>query len=295
MTEKTPKSRLFQASPDHLLLDERVSKIVLPALDANRAQMDEKEVHWGLKSPELVDELPTETLQIFVGTGQQNESDWDIPDDDPFADDFDDIDEDLPNPMVLSFNTAAAEVSTETPELKVPVGVTLHAIQEIQVDEELPSPDLDDDWDSINWDDVTLSDILGDETEIIEIEPDTRTTGALLTFDDEESSEDVFPVQVAIEDIPDWTEDWDNDLSEEGAELNLDDDWFSQEVTARIESPELASTASVATAVSDEPTQSVATPIVAPQDNWWSSPLVVIWIVILLVAFCAALLWRIMQ
>ena len=260
--------------------------------------MDEKEVHWGLKSPEIEDDVSTDTLQIFVGVGDPEEQDtgWDIPDDDPF-DDFDDIDDELPSPMVLSLNPAVlVEEDEETTEIQVPVGVPLQAIQEIQVDEDLPDPSLEDDWDSINWDDVTLSDILGEETEVISRGPTLDVGGAVLDFD-EESSDEVFPVQVVVEDIPDWTEEWEHDLSEEGAELNLDDDWFAQESTTASNNLEVAHTEEQIVDLPEfaQPTESSIPVVAIDSDHWWGSPLVVIWVVILLVSFCAALVWRIMQ
>lgn len=260
--------------------------------------MDEKEVHWGLKSPELQEDLPTDTLQIFVGVGdvENQATDWDIPDDDPF-DDFDDVDDELPSPMTLSLNpsTLIAE-EEEATDTQVPVGIPLQPIQEIQVDEDLPEPSLDDDWDSINWDDVTLSDILGEETEVVAKVSSTDTGAALFALD-EESSEEIFPVQFAVEDIPDWTEEWEHDLSEEGAELNIDDDWFAQEATAVLNKTDVST--SINQPVEPQkiaPSTESSIPIVAVGgDRWWGSPLVVIWVVILLVSFCAALVWRIMQ
>ena len=79
--------------------------------------MDEKEVHWGLKSPEIEDDVSTDTLQIFVGVGDPEEQDtgWDIPDDDPF-DDFDDIDDELPSPMILSLNPAVLVEEERKPQ-----------------------------------------------------------------------------------------------------------------------------------------------------------------------------------
>lgn len=298
MTKKI-QSSLFQGSSDELLLDERVSKIVLPTLRSDRIQMDEKEVHWGLKSPELQEDLPTDTLQIYVGVGDTEDqaTDWDIPDDDPF-DDFDDIDDELPSPMTLSLNPVALMAEEEeTTEIQVPVGISLQPIQEIQVDEELPDPSMDDDWDSINWDDVTLSDILGEETEVIVKTPSTDTGAALFDLD-EESSEEIFPVQFAVEDIPDWTDEWDHDLSEEGAELNLDDDWFAQESSAVLNKSDASPTehqSPIEPPEFSQPTESSIPIVPVDADRWWGSPLVVIWVVILLVSFCAALVWRIMQ
>ena len=298
MTQKKNQSSLFQGSSDELLLDERVSKIVLPTLRSDRIQMDEKEVHWGLKSPEIEEDFSTDTLQIYVGVGdaERQDADWDISDDDPF-DEFDDIDDELPSPMTLSLNPMAlVEEVEETTEIQMPVGIPLQAIREIQVDEELPNPSLDDDWDSINWDDVTLSDILGEETEIISKEHSSEPSGAALFDLDEESSEDVFPVQFAIEDIPDWTDEWEHELSEEGAELNLDDDWFAQESTVVLNKSVVAtSEQNVDVPEFAQPTESSIPVVAVDADRWWGSPLVVIWVVILLVSFCAALVWRIMQ
>ena len=110
MSDKPTKSRLFQAPPNELLLDERVSKIVLPTFAASRPVMDEREANWGLKNDQEDEFKQTEKLQIFVGTsGTSNTSSWEIPDeeeDDPFDDlDFED---DIPTPMILNLGSLEA-------------------------------------------------------------------------------------------------------------------------------------------------------------------------------------------
>ena len=133
---------------------------------------------------------------------------------------------------------------------------------------------MEDDWDSINWDDVTLSDILGEETEVISRGPTLDVGGAALDFD-EESSDEVFPVQVVVEDIPDWTEEWEHDLSEEGAELNLDDDWFAQESTTASNNLEVAHTEEQIVDLPEfaQPTESSIPVVAIDSDHWWGSPL----------------------
>jgi hypothetical protein len=250
--------------------------------------MDEKEANWGLKNEQ--DEVEqTETLQIFVGTSESSSApSWDIPDeedDDPF-DDFG-FDDNVPTPMILNLGALEIQEDDNSNAASVPVGVQLHSIQEVQEDEDMPSLEPDE-WGQINWDDVTLSDILGDETDIDE--PPTEIFGAALSME-EESSEEIFPVQVSLEDIPDWSEDWDQDISEEGAELNLGEEWFSSdEITQPIGTPPPIVVDSTHTA------PLIPAPVFAARkQDIWSNPLVIIWLLILAVSFLAALTWRLMQ
>jgi hypothetical protein len=321
VSQKKSSSRLFKGSPNQLLLDERVSKIALPTLDDNRVVMDEREANWGLKTVEE-EERPAEALQIFVGiptldtTSDSSPSSWDISeDDDPFWDES--IDDDLevvPTPMALSFNTSlstlAEEVKGSDAELSMLPGIPLQPIQEIQKDESLPFHDGDeDDWAQINWDDVTLSDILGgfdelDEELDDEFDPDSSGAKIDLGFDmdsvdqDEMEETEVFPTLVTIEDAPSWEDAWEQeDTDPVGPSLNLDEDWFSEAEHATDTLPILQMEDSIQHHPSYTTSNRRPPPriVIRQPKSLWDDTLVKVWLMILGLAFFTALLWRFLQ
>lgn len=320
MTTKNVKSRLFKGSPDQLLLDERVSKIVLPTLDADRAVMDEKEGNWGLSPIEEDETEVTETLQVFIGLPEKNTaSAWEISEDDnPFWDeDGDELDE-VPVPMSLSLNPAAVmsqENSTQEEEVNsgLPPGLALQSIQEIHDDEPIQQTEESDDWGQIAWDDVTLSDILGD---FDGGEVDDDPAGAQLVFETNTSNEsntasedDVFPALVSLEDIPAWEESWEQDETDPiGPELNfeeqtssgiqLNDQWFD-DGSSLSGSDEMNDVQSLPVSKMPSYTNSHRPPpprIVLKQSvGFWKDSFVQVWLMILSIALIAAIIWRILQ
>ena len=316
MTQKKSSSRLFKGSPNNLLLDERVSKIALPTLDENRIVMDEREANWGLKTVEE-EEQPPETLQIFVGiptqetTSDTTPSSWEISEeDDPFWDDSieDDLDV-VPTPMALSLNTLVEEVKEPDAELSVLPGIPLQPIQEIQKDESLPMNDGDeDDWAQINWDDVTLSDILGgldDLDEDIEDDVDADIAGPKIDLgfdidstDDANEETEVFPTLVSIEDAPSWEDAWEQEETDPvGPSLDLDEDWFSEAEQATDALPILQMEDSVQYQLSYTTSNRPPPPriVIRKPKSFWDDTLVRVWLMILGLAFFAALLWRFLQ
>lgn len=319
MTTKNVKSRLFKGSPDQLLLDERVSKIVLPTLEEDRAVMDEKEGNWGLSPIEDDETEVTETLQIFIGLPEKKtETTWEISEDDnPFWDEEDAELDEVPVPMSLSLNPSAiiSETNNQNEQEEVtsglPPGLSLQSIQEIHDDEPVPQLEESDEWGQIAWDDVTLSDILGDfDNEEIDDDP----AGAQIVFEttvatgSNAASEEVFPALVSLEDIPTWEESWEQDETDPiGPELNfsettspdvaLNDEWFDD-----LPDPEIADQHDVQSLpVSNMPsyTNSHRPPpprIVLKQSvGFWNDPFVQVWLMILSIALIAAMIWRILQ
>lgn len=316
MTQKKSSSRLFKGSPNHLLLDERVSKIALPTLDENRIVMDEREANWGLKTVEE-EEQPPEALQIFVGIPTQEDtsgtapSSWEVSEeDDLFWDDS--IDDDLdvvPTPMALSLNTLVEEVKESNAELSVLPGIPLQPIQEIQKDESLPMNDGDeDDWAQINWDDVTLSDILGGLDELdedIEDNFDSDTAGAkidlgfdMASTDDENEETEVFPTLVTIEDAPSWEDAWEQEETDPvGPSLDLDEDWFSEaeQVTDALPILQMEDSTQYQSSYTTSNRPPPPRIVIRKPKSFWDDTLVRVWLMILGLAFFAALLWRFLQ
>ena|GEM_PF-5948125 len=323
VTQKKSSSRLFKGSPNHLLLDERVSKIALPTLDENRIVMDEREANWGLKTVEEK-EQPREALQIFVGMPTQevtsdtppsssssSSSSWEISEeDDLFWDDS--IDDDLdvvPTPMALSLNTLVEEVKESDAELSILPGIPLQPIQEIQKDESLPMQDGDeDDWAQINWDDVTLSDILGGLDELDEDigdDLDSDTAGAKIDLgfdidssDDENEETEIFPTLVTIEDAPSWEDAWEQEETDPvGPTLDLDEDWFSEaeQDTDALPILQMEDSAQYQTSYTTSNRPPPPRIVIRKPKSFWDDTLVKIWLMILGLAFVAALLWRILQ
>lgn len=312
MTTKKSKSRLFKGSPTQLLLDERVSKIALPTLDDNRAVMDEREANWGLDLVEEDETEVTEKLQIFVGLPtREPPTEWEISeDDDPFWDEDDDPIDEVPMPMALSLNLEQSQTENESVESAsvLPAGIPLQPIQEVQDGEADLEEEASDDWGQIQWDDVTLSDILGDMTDLDE-DLDDEAGGAVLDLNEPagESSNEVFPALISLEDIPAWEESWEQDDTDPaGATLNLDDDWFSESDTTTV-----APNMNVSTVKTSEPkglynprpqtsyTSSKRPPppriVLRKPVGFWQDPIVRIWLMILSVALVAAIIWRILQ
>ncbi len=312
-TRKTTSSKLFQGRPNQLLLDERVSKIALPKLDANRAVMDESELQFETESLDLDETEVTEKLQIFVGVGASdsatdNDNAWDISeDDDPFFDDddFSDDLDDVPVPMALNLTASSQEDSnvSATDVVQEPV---LKPIQEVQEHETAPLLDLpEDDWSQINWEDVTLSDILGDVDEVGE-----DSAGAQLNLEDDApesdmTTEEVFPALVSIEDAPTWEMAWDDDPDSDedtaGAQVLLEDEWFSegaalsnQNQSHNHNQSSILHVESTSTAPTTYTTNRPPPPriVLKQPKRLWDDRLVQVWLMLLGVAFIAALGWR---
>ncbi len=309
-TRKTTSSRLFQGRPNQLLLDERVSKIALPKLDANRVVMDESDIQFETEALDLDETEVTEKLQIFVGVGASDssidhENEWLISeDDDPFFD-GEDFSEDegldaVPVPMALNLTASIQEVS-DTPSSTAVQQPILQPIQEVQAHEAAPLLDLpEDDWSQINWEDVTLSDILGDVDDVGE-----DTAGAQLNLDDDVpvtdmTTEEVFPALVSLEDAPTWEMAWDDDPDSAedtaGAQVSMEDEWFSEGAGIASQSAVLH----VESKLTGQATYTTNRPpppriVLKQPKSLWDDRLVQVWLMLLGVAFVAALGWRILN
>ena len=302
MTTKNGKSRLFKGQPDQLLLDERVSKIALPTLDDDRVVMDEREANWGLNPIEEDETEVTEKLQIFVGLPQKESStEWDISEDDnPFWDDDDAPLDELPVPMALSLNPAEINVTVEDKtSTNLPPGLALQPIQEINEDTSIAEGDFendDDEWGQIQWDDVTLSDILGDLDDVEEVDDDPA--GATIMIGNPEPTDEVFPALVTIEDIPAWEDSWEQeDTDPVGPSLNLNEDWFSETDTdTNVHSEPTSVVSPVPTKTYTGSHRPPPPKIVLRQSRgFWDDPIVRVWLMILGAALIAAIVWRILQ
>ena len=307
MRTKNVKSRLFKGSPDQLLLDERVSKIALPTLDDDRVVMDEREANWGLNPHEEEDPEVTEKLQIFVGLPQKESAvEWDISEDDnPFWDEDDSPLDELPVPMALSLNPAEITVETaETTTLNLPPGLPLQSIQEIHEDitnaEVETDPDESDEWGQIQWDDVTLSDILGDLDDVVEVDDDPAGASLMIGLAETTApiEEEVFPALVSIEDIPVWEESWEQDDTDPvGPSLNLEEEWFSETDGDVSLAPEVHAVTPQRTPKTYTGSNRPPPPriVLRQSHGFWEDPIVRVWLMILGVALIAAIVWRILQ
>jgi hypothetical protein len=154
MGDKKRTSKLFDAHPGKLLLDERVSRILLPVLDENSNILEEDSEDPLLDSEEEIDEsVPEEptTLKLFLGVPSLSEIDekedvidneeghvWDLSSQD--FEDFDIFDEDsvedsveeqtsaiigLENPIKV-FDLGAVDEATETE-----LGIEVEAVEPI--------------------------------------------------------------------------------------------------------------------------------------------------------------------
>ena len=161
----------------------------------------------------------TEKLQIFVGLPQkESATEWEISEDDnPFWDEDDSPLDELPVPMALSLNPAEVSVVQEdTPTSNLPPGLPLQPIQEIHKDANIDAElehDESDEWGQIQWDDVTLSDILGDLDDVVELDEDPAGASLIIGVTEPTApiEEEVFPALVSIEDIPAWEESWEQE------------------------------------------------------------------------------------
>lgn len=268
--------------------------------------MDEREANWGLNPHEEEPDV-TEKLQIFVGLPQkESDMDWDISEDDnPFWDEEDSPIDELPVPMALSLNPAEITVTQEESSTSnLPPGLPLQSIQEIHEDtstvETELSHDDSDEWAQIQWDDVTLSDILGGLDDVEELDEDPAGASLILGMTEPTAplEDEVFPALVSIEDIPAWEESWEQeDTDPAGPRLNLEEEWFSetdadQEVTSDVYTVSPKSPLKTYTASKRPPPPRI---VVRQSRGFWEDPLVRVWLMILGVALIAAIVWRILQ
>ncbi len=353
MTTKKTTSRLFKGAPDQLFLDERVSKIALPTLRQDRAVFDEREANWGLDSHQESDiEEQTEALQVFVGVSKPtNREQEEASSEDGFGVlwaeeglDSEDALDDLPMPMSLNLNQPIQEQVAEDPTVLISK-MPLQSIQEVQEDEPTTSPLAENDWETINWDDVTLSDILGDMDDVDEVlqestvsegaelnididdwdnddwdpNEDTEIGGALLDWDEESLDHEIegeqntaFPALVSLDDQFSEEDERSADRGHQtspldetdedvpGAVLNWEDDWFSeQEPTHALDDtkPEEISVLQVQSTAQPHSYRQYDPPpppriILTKPKSFWDDPFVRVWIAMLVIAFVAALLWR---
>jgi len=162
MSNKKFRSKLFQAQPNQLLLDERVSKIILPEIAAEE-KLEELD---SVFLPEQEEQQNEESLQIFVGAPETEidpSSTWEIEEESSY-DAFSDFDsEEEPTTVIpLEIPSKLQEYHEDS---TIPLSVPLESIREVydsSSKESLVTVDIDE-WSEIDWDDVTLSDILGEE------------------------------------------------------------------------------------------------------------------------------------
>ena len=267
--------------------------------------MDEREANWGLNLQEEEPEV-TEKLQIFVGLPQKEAAtEWEISEDDnPFWDEDDSPLDEVPVPMALSLNPAeVAVVQEEAPTSNLPPGLPLQPIREIHEDANVEAEldqDESDEWGQIQWDDVTLSDILGDLDDVVEVDEDPA--GASLFIGGTEPTapieEEVFPALVSIEDIPAWEESWEQEETDPaGPSLNLEEEWFSetdgdQNFNSEVYAVSPQTPPRTYTGSNRPPPPRI---VLRQSRGFWEDPLVRVWLMILGVALIAAIVWRILQ
>lgn len=269
--------------------------------------MDEREANWGLNPQEEDETAVTEKLQIFVGLPQKDSAtEWEISEDDnPFWDEEESPLDELPVPMALSLNPAEfIEETDETPASNLPPGLPLQSIQEIHEDATNGEADADyddsDEWGQIQWDDVTLSDILGDLDDVVEMDEDPAGASLMIGVGEPTAplEDEVFPALVSIEDIPTWEESWEQDDTDPvGPSLNLNEEWFSET------DADSSSNADVYAVSPQNPPRTYTGAnrppppriVVRQSRGFWEDPIVRVWLMILSVALIAAIVWRILQ
>lgn len=173
MSDKKSQSRLFRGKPNQVLLDERVSRIVLPTLGEDRDFLEDQDDF--LQVDEESSE-ETQVLQIFVGSSTTEvdpSSTWNLDDedDDPFDlldDSNEDSDSEPESAVFINLREPETIHVEEEPEDLNPLGafykgMPLQPIIEIDEQAQLGETEQGDDWDQIKWDEVTLKDILGED------------------------------------------------------------------------------------------------------------------------------------
>ena len=162
MADKQFRSKLFQAQPNQLFLDERVSKIVLPsAQDMEKEALDPENL--AILMEEESEESEDEgVLQIFVGSAQSEvepEKTWIINEDEEELFDFNSEESEEEVTVVIPLQISPEKSIVISPEPSEPA--------QIGVDPKY-SEESEDEWEEIDWDDVTLGDILGETDDYFE-------------------------------------------------------------------------------------------------------------------------------
>lgn len=328
------RSRLFKASVEKTLLDERVSKIVLPTFDSMEDAEFVDSGSW-VEEESSESEEPVETLQIFVGapsSGSEPETSWDMPStySDAYTDsdeddhsDFDDIEsgalsislggtssdtEKIPTPMVLQIGMTAMGPANPVVEPEQDLGVffqggNLQSIVEVTEDDAIVntpnSSDISDEWHQISWDDVTINDILG--TEDI-LEDDSDDYGDKLDFMnlDELPLPKLFTqkqeqqVSPAVVDVVDGTVVAQSTTVSKSVAENLEED-ATEVIDAQTPSgivPNKTEEPSIAKNVPTKLPPPPEKPIMPYQEDIWSNPLVVLWVVFIGVVFVWVVIWK---
>jgi hypothetical protein len=165
MADKEFRSKLFQAQPNQLFLDERVSKIELPMpLEMETEALDDENLAI-LMEEESEESEEQEVLQIFVGSAASEvkpEETWNIQEEDDFQMDLDSEEEsdEFEAGETLQITPIAIKSATVIP--------TTTRTLKANITQRVLEPDGEnelDEWEEIDWDDVTLSDILGEADE----------------------------------------------------------------------------------------------------------------------------------
>ena len=152
-----------------MFLDERVSKIVLPSTQDMETEALDPENLAILMEEESEESEDAGILQIFVGSAEsevQPDTTWAIDEDEENYFDFDSEDDEeneitVAMPLQITPQQAsmsAGTKSTESPSVMVEVNLK-------------KDTDFEDEWEEVDWNEVTLSDILG-ETDDYFVESD---------------------------------------------------------------------------------------------------------------------------
>lgn len=165
MSDKPFRSKLFQAQPNQLFLDERISKIELPMpLEMDTEPLDDENLAI-LMEEESEESEEQGVLQIFVGSAESEvkaEDTWNIQDEDDFQLDLDSEDESDEFGVGEALQITPITVKTAT---IIPRKTSTLKANITQRDSPANGDNSPDEWDEIDWDDVTLSDILGESDE----------------------------------------------------------------------------------------------------------------------------------
>ena len=196
MADKEFRSKLFQAQPNQLFLDERVSKIELPMpLEMETEALDDENLAI-LMEEESEESEEQEVLQIFVGSAASEvkpEATWNIQEEDDFQMDLDSEEEsdEFEVGETLQITPIAVKSATVIPTTTrtLKANITQRGL-EPDGENEL------DEWEEIDWDDVTLSDILGESDEYFtQTKEDAKHGESLEMWLDDDIPEPIFSAQ----------------------------------------------------------------------------------------------------
>ena len=336
MSDNKFRSRLFKASVEKTLLDERVSKIVLPTFDAMDASEFVDSGSW-VEEESSEEEEEVETLQIFVGTSTgstEPEISWDMPS--KYSDEYSDFDEDddidfddaedgtlsisvgVPSidtkksatPMVLQIGMTSMGPANPIIEPEQDLGVffqgaNLQSIVEVDEDDTLstvPSAsEISDEWNQISWDDVTLSDILGTEDTLDDDSDDYGDKLDFMNLDElplptlfsKKQQENVSPV-LSVEKTRETVSAEETNHSESDS-LAVSDEDATEVILQKTSKSSILDNTEEQQGAKNVPIKlppPPEKPIMPYQEDIWSNPLVVLWVVFIGVVFIWVVIWK---